>query len=140
MISVPPDASAMRRAMSRPRPVEPPLDWPREGRVGRTEAGSVVGDHQPCASRRAPAEPHGEAGALGGMREHVSQQDVRAGRQVIRGHEDRYGAGSHVDDHPAVLVFGERPPERGPFGDDPGRVAQHRGAPTRPSLAAAPPG
>jgi hypothetical protein len=100
-----------------------------KGRVGRAESGPVVRDHQPRAPRGAPAEPHGEAGALRGVREHVPQQDVRAGGKVVYGDEDRDGSRDDVYGHPAILVLGERPPERGPFGDHPGRVAHHRHAP-----------
>ncbi len=103
------------------------------GRVGVAEAGPVVRGHQPGASGGAAAEPDGEAGALGGVREHVSQQVVDAGGQVIRCDEDRYWLPGHLDGHPALLVFRERPPERGPFGDHPGRVADSlRAASARP--------
>jgi hypothetical protein len=65
MISVPPDASAMRRAMSRPSPVEPPLDWPR--RVGSASPkpgpSSATTSQAPPAARRlsltAKATPSG---------------------------------------------------------------------------------
>jgi hypothetical protein len=66
------------------------------------------------------------------VREYVPQQVVDAGGQVIRCDEDRHGLPGNLDDHPAVLVFRERPPERGPFGDHPGRVADNlRAAPAR---------
>jgi hypothetical protein len=66
------------------------------------------------------------------VREYVPQQVVDAGGQVIRCDEDRHGLPGNLDDHPAVLVFRERPPERGPLGDHPGRVADNlRTAPAR---------
>src|SRR5215468_3016229 len=65
MVSVPPEASAIRRTMSRPRPVEPPVELPRSVGSVLPNPGplSATTNHAPPAarglSRMVRAEPSG---------------------------------------------------------------------------------
>src|SRR5262250_568968 len=54
MVSVPPEDSAIRRAMSRPRPVDPPLERPRsvESALRKPGPSSATTSHAPPAARR----------------------------------------------------------------------------------------
>ena len=77
--------SAVRRAMSRPRPVDPPpLRAPAQPSAGG-QAGPGVGHDQHAPPPGPQAEPHGERRAVRGVREDVAQQRVHARRQLVRG-------------------------------------------------------
>ena len=110
--SAPPEASAVRRAMSRPRPVEPPPLRPARESVGN--AGPVVGD----GDRRAAAGPGPDVDdacrALGRVGEDVAEQRVDRGRQVAGRHADRQRPAGQVESTAAALVLGQHGPELAP--------------------------
>ena len=90
MISIPPEDSAIRRAISRPRPVDPILDRPRSVGSACGKPGPLVRDDQPRSTWLAVAEPDSTARTVRRVREHVLKQDVRTGRQVLTGHAHRH--------------------------------------------------
>ena len=125
----PPACSAVRRAMSRPRPVEPPPLAPRR----RTSAsggspGPASATSEPGPAARPGRQPHGERRPVRGVREHVAEQRVDA---APRGRRRPTATGSGPAgrsrcDRP-LRVLGQHRPERDPVGDHRGRVAARHG-------------
>ncbi len=81
------------------------------------------------------AEPDAYPRTLRGVREDVLQQDVHARREVAPRYLDERLIRGHVNAHRAILVLGERAPERGALRDDANGVARNA-----LSVAALPPG
>lgn len=92
------------------------------GGLGVGDAGPRVG-HQHDHRVVAVVHVHREGGALGGVPEDVAQQGVQGGGEVGAGHGDAHRPLHSGHAHLAVLVLGERRPERHPLADDLGGVA-----------------
>ena len=105
----PPEASAVRRAMSRPRPVDPAAAAPAldRGRVGHPGPASA---HRRRRHRRRPAAGRRRANAVPvrGVGEDVAEQGVHRRRQVRRRRPGRAAAPvGQVDGDRAPLLLGE---------------------------------
>ena len=118
-------ACAARRAMSRPRPVEPWSLSPRRSallRVGDARPGVVDPDRHPAV----PAgDAHLERGALRGVPEHVAEDRVERRGQLRPGH--RHRDPQRARRPPGTAGSGRRPaPTRRPSGRGPPRWRRRR--------------
>src|SRR5690606_8457622 len=109
----PPAASAVRRAISSPSPVEATLTPRPAGRA--RETGPRVVHPEPAAAARPRRDLHTGGRGVGRVREHVVQQGVQRGDEVVAGGPDRHRPGRQpcLESSPGLLR--QRRPERHPL-------------------------